>query len=212
MEIRFSGPCSLHSLEVHGIYTPSIIPHYIKFNYKNRPVNILVAIPGRRQACQSCDSTQHCPLSSQTTEPEPPRVTPPPQQQTASQEQPDQQAVPTAKPNNQPTAQDTATPVPQPSIPSNLQDPPTMGPIDLTSEMETSSSMKRKNQTSPTELGKTTKGKKKTHNANQKPPHMQLLPELAPNTRGTNTSRRYRTPGIQAMLPLQRWNNPRVYF
>ena len=43
------------------IYTdnPSSIPHYIKFNFKNKCTNILISIRGRRQACQYSGSTQH---------------------------------------------------------------------------------------------------------------------------------------------------------
>ena len=39
--------------------TPASIPHYIKINYKNKAINLLIAIPGRRQACQTCGSTRH---------------------------------------------------------------------------------------------------------------------------------------------------------
>lgn len=39
--------------------TPVSIPHYIKINYKNKSMNLLIAIPGRRQACQTCGSTRH---------------------------------------------------------------------------------------------------------------------------------------------------------
>ena len=39
--------------------SPSTIPHYIKLNYKNTAINLLIAIPGRRQACQTCGSTRH---------------------------------------------------------------------------------------------------------------------------------------------------------
>ena len=38
---------------------PSHIPHYIKLNYKDKAIDILIAIPGRQQACQHCSSTQH---------------------------------------------------------------------------------------------------------------------------------------------------------
>ena len=38
--------------------SPSTIPHYIKLNYKNTAINLLIAIPGRRQACQTCGSTR----------------------------------------------------------------------------------------------------------------------------------------------------------
>ncbi|XP_059174208.1 putative uncharacterized protein DDB_G0290521 [Physella acuta] len=43
------------------IYTdnPSTIPHYIQINYKNKSLNILIAINDRKQACQTCSSTEH---------------------------------------------------------------------------------------------------------------------------------------------------------
>ena len=39
--------------------SPANIPHYIKINYRNTSINLLIAIPGRRQACQTCGSTRH---------------------------------------------------------------------------------------------------------------------------------------------------------
>ena len=39
--------------------TPSKIPHYIQIKYKNTAINLLIAIPGRRQACQTCGSSKH---------------------------------------------------------------------------------------------------------------------------------------------------------
>jgi hypothetical protein len=142
--------------------TPSIIPHYIKFNYRNRPVNILVAIPGRRQACQSCDSTQHwtsqCPLSSPTAETESPSITLLPQQQTAAQSLSKQQAEPAAKPNDQPTAQGTATPTPTQLM---LPIAPPNSPGKVTTAAQTPApASKRKSENSPTEQGKKTKEQK----------------------------------------------------
>ena len=39
--------------------SPATIPHYIKLNYKNTAINLLIAIPDRRQACQTCGSIRH---------------------------------------------------------------------------------------------------------------------------------------------------------
>ena len=39
--------------------TPSKIPHYIQIKYKNTAINLRIAIPGRRQACQTCGSSKH---------------------------------------------------------------------------------------------------------------------------------------------------------
>lgn len=51
--------------------SPSTIPHYIKLNYKNTAINLLIAIPGRRYACQTSGSTRHwtsyCQLQNQDT-------------------------------------------------------------------------------------------------------------------------------------------------
>ena len=43
------------------VYTdkPETTPHYITLNYKDKSITILIAIPGRKQACQHCASTQH---------------------------------------------------------------------------------------------------------------------------------------------------------
>ena len=43
------------------VYTdkPKTIPHYITLNYKDKFITILIALPGRKQACQHCASTQH---------------------------------------------------------------------------------------------------------------------------------------------------------
>ena len=43
------------------VYTdkPKSIPHYITLNYKDKSITILIALPGRKQACQHCASTHH---------------------------------------------------------------------------------------------------------------------------------------------------------
>ncbi|XP_059139392.1 mucin-2-like [Physella acuta] len=58
------------SNRIFSIHTdnPTNTPHYIQINYKNKSLNILVAINGRKQACQTCSSTSywtnHCPTSN----------------------------------------------------------------------------------------------------------------------------------------------------
>jgi hypothetical protein len=84
-----------------SIYTdsPATIPHYIQINYKNKSLNILIAIKDRKQACQTCASTSHWTNQCHVLNPE-------------------------TMPRNQPSTQTAAPPTPQPPMPGSHQNSP----------------------------------------------------------------------------------------
>jgi hypothetical protein len=151
-----------------SIYTdnPSSIPHYIQINYKNKTLNILIAIKDRKQACQTCSSTEHwtnrCQiLNLQTT----------PSNQTPAQSTL-QKTTPSAQPAPSPSDQQASVknpiiPAKPPSIPSTPSkqtgaarsepDKPSASTAQKTntlpsfSDMDITTTFKRKKEDSPTE-------------------------------------------------------------